>query len=146
VRDTGRVSSDWIAQRTEAARVQAERLAQRQSAVHDKAEAQIAKFLPVVLAHGPAPVPLVVTGYGGRGQAKTNLKGWYLRNDRTAGLSTEGKFYVLTAPLSPLERLRGIKIQPTRPPLILGEGGKDGDTIELSEALERVLPGWQKFA
>lgn len=139
-------NADWINQRTEAARVQAERLAQRQSAVHDKAEAQIAEFMPVLLRHGPAPQPLLVTGYGGRSQARCNVKGWYLRNDKTAGLGTDGKFYVLTAPLSAFDRFRGVKLAPTRPPLILGEGGKDGDTIELSEALNRLLPNWRNMA
>lgn len=146
LRENRLVDSDWVAHRTEAARVQAERLAERQGAVHAKAEALIAQFMTAVRAHGPAPVPLVVRGYGGRGQARTNLTGWYLRNDRTAAVGSDGKFYVLIAPLSTMDRIKGVQPQPSRPPLILGEGGKDGDTIELSEALDRVLPNWQSMS
>jgi hypothetical protein len=88
-------------------------------------------------------VPLVVQGYGGVGTARTNLTGWYLRNNKTVALGTDGKFYVLIAPLSLMDRLRGLKPTPTRPPLIIGEGGKDGDTIALEDALCRVYQGAQ---
>jgi hypothetical protein len=50
---------------------------------------------------------------------------------------------VLTAPLSVLDRLRGVQLTPTPPPLVIGAGGKDGDSIELVAALERLLPGWR---
>ncbi|WP_165350419.1 hypothetical protein [Xylanimonas protaetiae] len=140
------MSDDWVAQRTEAARVQAERLRARQDAVHAQAEGLLAEFLPVVTAHGPDPVPLRVRGYGGRGEARTPLKGWYLRFDRTAALATDGSFYTLIAPLSAVDRLRGVHPTPARPPMVLGEGGKDGESVELPIALERVLPGWRTLA
>ncbi|WP_245534412.1 hypothetical protein [Xylanimonas cellulosilytica] len=135
-----------MAHRTEAARVQAERLRARQDAVHAQAEGLLAEFLPVVAAHGPQPEPLRVRGYGGRGEARTPLKGWYLRFDRTAALATDGRFYMLIAPLSALDRLRGVRPAPARPPMVLGEGGKDGESVELPIALERVLPGWRDLA
>ncbi len=140
------MTDDWAEQRTEAARVQAERLRARQDAVHQQAEGLLAEFLPVVTAHGPAPVPLRVRGYGGRGVARTPLKGWYLRFDRTAALGTDGKFYMLIAPLSGLDRLKGVRPTPARPPMVLGEGGKDGESVELPIALERVFPGWREHA
>lgn len=139
------VNGTWAEQRTEAAAIQAARLAQRQDVEYRKAEVQLADFLPVVKAHGPAPVDLVVQGYGGRGEARTKLRGWYLRNNKTVALGTDGKFYVLIAPLSAWDKLRGVKVLPTRPPLIIGEGGKDGDSIDLADALERVLPNWRRF-
>ena len=133
-------------QRTEAARVQAERLQERVDALHAKAEGILAEFLPVVVAHGPAPEPLRVRGYGGRGSARTPLQGWYLRGNRTAALGTDGNFYVLIAPLSTMDRLRGVRPAPARPPMVLGEGGKDGESIELLVSLERILPGWRSLA
>jgi len=136
-----------VAQRTEAAAIQASRLAQRQDAEHRRAELQLEAFLPVVKAHGPAPVDLVVQGYGGVGTAPTNLRGWYLRNNRTCALGTDGRFYVLIAPLNRFHPpFIKVKVPPSRPPMIIGEGGKDGDTIELAEALERILPGWKSLA
>jgi hypothetical protein len=119
-------------------------LAQRQNAEHQRAEALLAQFMPAVTTRGPAPVELMVQGYGGVGEAPTNLRGWYLRNNRTCALGTDGKFYVLIAPLSRLHLpFMKVKVAPTRPPLIIGEGGKDGDSIDLADALERVLPGWR---
>ena len=139
-------SDDWVAQRTKAAAIQADRLSARKNAEHERAEAQLAEFLPVVTAHGPAPVDLVVQGYGGVGQAKSNRRGWYLRNNRTCALGTDGKFYVLIAPLSRFHPVwKKVEVPPTRPPLIIGEGGKDGETIDLADAIERVLPNWRRF-
>ncbi|GGI09178.1 hypothetical protein [Isoptericola cucumis] len=136
------MSDDWAAQRTEAARVQAERLAARQDAEHTEAEALLARFVRAALATGLEPERLEAKGYGGRGVARTTLRGWYLRHDRTAGVTTDGDFYVLTAPLTLVDRVRGARLAPQRPPLVLGAGGKDGSSIDLADALERLLPGW----
>ena len=139
-------ANDWVAQRTEAAAIQANRLNARKNAEHERAEAQLAEFLPVVTKHGPAPVDLIVQGYGGKGTAKSNRRGWYLRNNRTCALGTDGKFYVLIAPLGRFHpSWKTVDVPPTRPPLIIGEGGKDGETIDLADAIERVLPGWKRF-
>jgi hypothetical protein len=96
-------------------------------------------------AHGPAPEPLRVQGYG-RGEARTGVRGWYLRVNRTVGLGDDGAFYVLTAPLSLADQVRGVRVTPVRPPMVIGAGGKDGETIDLAEALERLLPGWRGLA
>jgi hypothetical protein len=136
------VSNDWAAQRTEAARVQAERLQARQDAEHAAASAMLTTFAAAAARAGLDPEPLQVKGYGGRGTARTPLKGWYLRNDRTAAVGVDGSFYLLIAPLGVLDRVRGLSPAPVPPPLVLGAGGKDGDSIDLPDALERVLPGW----
>jgi hypothetical protein len=132
----------WARQRAEAVRLQGERLQARQDAEHSRAEALLREFVAAARAAGLVPVPLRVQGYGGRGTARTPLQGWYLRVDRTAGVSTDGDFLVLTAPVGLLDRVRGIRPEPRRPPLLLGAGGKDGDSISLADALERLLPGW----
>lgn len=135
-------SADWAAQRTEAAAEQERRLHARKAVEHDKARAILDAF--VQMAKERLPVErLVVQGYGGRGSARSDVEGWYLRLDRTIGVGTDGSFYVLTAPLGVLDRVRGVQLEPTPPPLIIGAGGKDGDSIELVAALERLLPGWR---
>jgi len=138
--------SDWADRRSDAARVQSERLAARQNAAHEKAEALMALFFPVVTVHGPAPVALKVRGYGGRSQARTPLHGWYLRVDRTAALATDGAFYQLIAPLTWWDRLHGVSPKPSRPLMVLNENSKDGDSVALEDAMERILPGWRKYA
>lgn len=127
------------------AQVQAERLQQRKEAEHRRAGELLSRFVEVATKNGPAPHPLQVLGYGGRSSARTPLHGWYLRKDRTSAVGTDGNFYVLTAPLSLIERLRGTHPEPRPAPLVLGAGGKDGDSIELHTALERLLPGWQEI-
>ncbi|MFV0252285.1 MAG: hypothetical protein ACK5H2_03005 [Beutenbergiaceae bacterium] len=134
--------SDWAAERTAAAQEHQARLHARQSAEHAKAGAILAEFVSVAATRLPAQ-PLVVQGYGGRGSARSNVDGWYLRVDKTVGVGTDGEFYVLTAALSLMDRLRGVRLRPTPPPLVIGAGGKDGDTIDLVDALERLLPQWR---
>jgi hypothetical protein len=134
---------EWAKQRAEAVRVQDERLRARQDAEHTRAEALLREFAAAARAAGLAPGPLRVQGYGGRGTARTPLQGWYLRVDRTLGVSTDGDFYVLTAPIGLVERVRGTRPEPRRPPLTLGAGGKDGESLPLAEALDRLLPGWR---
>lgn len=138
------MSDDWARQRTEAAHVQAERLRARQDAEHARADAMLREFVRAAAARGLEPAPLQVKGYGGRGAARTPLRGWYLRQDRSAGVSTDGDFYVLTAPLTLVDRVRGVRPTPQRPPLVLGAGGKDGESVDLAVALERLLPGWRR--
>lgn len=135
-------TDDWVARRTEAAREQERRLRERQEVEHRKARAILAEFTKVARERLPAE-RLVVQGYGGRGRATSDVEGWYLRLDKTVGLGTDGEFYVLTAPLGLLDRVRGVTLRPTPPPLVIGAGGKDGDSIELVAALDRLLPGWR---
>lgn len=84
-------------------------------------------------------------GYSGGRTARTPLRGWYLRKDHKAGIDIEGNFYLLTRPLTVLDVLRGVTPRPSRPPLVLGAGGRDGDSVELTDALERLLPKWRGF-
>ncbi|HLR27229.1 MAG TPA: hypothetical protein VK086_00945 [Ruania sp.] len=136
-------SSQWAQQRREAAAEHERRLHERQRAEARKAQSMLDRFLQAANHQQLAAEPLVVQGYGGRGKARTPLRGWYLRVDRTCAVGTDGSFYVLTAPLSAWDRLRGVRPEPKDPPLLIGAGGKDGNAIYLSEALERLLPGWQ---
>ena len=136
------MSTDWVQQRTEAAREHERRLEQRRRAHSERARALLHRFAAAARAADLPTEPLVVKGYGNRGSARTPLRGWYLRVDRTSAVTATGDFYVLTAPLTLLDRLRGTTPEPSNPPLVLGAGGKDGDSIDLAEALTRLLPGW----
>lgn len=137
------MASDWAEQRREAAGEHAERLRRRQEAESARAQALLDEFTAAALRAGLATTRLVVTGYGGRGRATSDVEGWYVRNDRSMGVGTDGRLYVLTAPLGLLDRVRGVHLSPIAPPLVLGAGGRDGDSIDLTDALERVLPGWR---
>lgn len=121
----------------------ADMLQRRQRAENERAAALLREFAAVARDRLPAE-RLRVRGYGGRGHAASDVTGWYLRSDRSAGLSTDGDFYVLTAPLGLRDRLTGIALEPSAPPMVLGAGGKDGESIDLPVALERLLPGWRQ--
>ncbi len=136
-------AEDWRAERTRAAAEHAARLHARQQAEHAEAAEHIARFLERARAAALPTEPLRVQAYGGRGSARTPLVGWYLRRDRKAGLAVDGRFFVLTAPLSLLERIRGVTPDAVPAPLVLGQGGKDGESIDLVDALTRVLPDWR---
>ncbi|WP_291813934.1 hypothetical protein [Cellulomonas sp.] len=131
----------WRAQRREAAGAHAEALAARQRAESARARAMIGEFLAEARVRGVAPVPLHVRSYDGRARYRTPLEGWYLRRDETVGVDTSGEFYVLTTPRSLVARFRGVRPAPQDPPLVIGAGGKDGESIDMPDALARVLAG-----
>jgi len=134
-------AAQWREGRREAARAHAEALAARQRAESARARALIEEFLEEARSRGPAPVTLHARSYDGRARYRTPLEGWYLRRDETVGIDTAGDFYVLTAPPSLAARFRGVRPTPQDPPLVIGAGGKDGESIDLPDALARVLSG-----
>lgn len=134
---------EWAQRRRDAAVERAELLARRRRGEADRAGAMLRTFAAAALRAGLPAEPLRVQDYGGRCTARTDLTGWYLRADRTAAVGTDGRFHLLTARLSVLDRLRGTTAPAQEPPLVLGAGGRDGDSVDLSAALTRLLPGWE---
>ncbi|GAA2094197.1 hypothetical protein GCM10009841_04500 [Microlunatus panaciterrae] len=104
------------------------------------AQVLIDKFVADALKAGLKPVPLRATLYSGQ-SVKTDKSGWYLRRNKSLAIGEDGSYYVLTVPGGLAERLRGVKLSPTPPPLIVGKGGRDGETGDLAEFLARVLAG-----
>ena len=132
-------SASWRERRTHDAAGQVRRLAERQAAESAQARVLIAGFLEAAANARLEPEPLFARGYGNRGRYRTELVGWYLRVNESAGIDTEGNFYVLTVPGGLRARLVGSTPEASPPPLILGKGGRDGESIDLKEALEGVL-------
>jgi hypothetical protein len=136
---TDEKAAAWREERRAAAQAHGELLANRQRAESAQAQEQIDAFLRRALTFGPTPGPLMARSYDGRSHYKTPLVGWYLRRDETVAIDTDGKFYVLTTPSSLAARFRGVTPEPSAPPLVIGAGGKDGESLDMSEALARVL-------
>ena len=82
--------------------------------------------------------PLRAELYSGQ-RVKTDKTGWYLRKNESVAVGTDGGYYILTVPGGLKERVRGVKLKPSPPPLIVGKGGRDGETGDLSEFLQRRL-------
>ncbi|WP_211289504.1 hypothetical protein [Luteimicrobium subarcticum] len=85
-------------------------------------------------------MPLRVTVAGRSRSYRTPLQGWYVRNDRTMAVGTDGELYVLSGPRTWTGTLRGVTPRPVdEPPLVLGAGSRDGESIDLDAALRRTL-------
>ena len=72
-------------------------------------------------------------------RVKTDKRGWYLRKNQSVAVGEDGGYYILTVPGGLKERLRGVQLRPSPPPLIVGKGGRDGETGDLAEFLARRL-------
>lgn len=132
-------AADWRSRRREAADAHEAALRAHRQAESARARELIADFVTTATERGVAPEPLHAQGYGGRGRYRTPLRGWYLRKDRTVAVGTDGGFYVLTVPPSLAARWRGVRPEPQDPPLVIGAGGKDGESLDLPIALSRAL-------
>ena len=131
----------WQERRREAAALHAEALERQQRAETAQARALIADFVREATARGLEPTALAARSYDGRARYRTPLRGWYLRRNESVAVGTDGRFYVLTVPPSLRARLSGVTPEPSDPPIILGKGGRDGESLDLADALARVLAG-----
>lgn len=103
-----------------------------------KAQVLIDAFLVDAAAAGLTPGPLRAVLYSGQ-SVKTDKTGWYLRKNQSLAIGDDGSYYVLTVPGGFRERISGVKLTPTPPPLIVGKGGRDGETGDLTEFLRALL-------
>jgi hypothetical protein len=133
------VSDDWRDKRTEAAAEHAKALEHRRAGETAQARALIADFLEQARVRGVAPVLLHAKSYDGRRRYRTATHGWYLRRNQSVAVGTDGGFYVLSVPRHLRSRFAGAPLTPGDPPLILGKGARDGESIDLVDALRIAL-------
>jgi hypothetical protein len=100
-----------------------------------QAQKLIDEFVHAAKAKGIAPHPLRARLYSGQ-SVKTNKIGWYLRKNQSVAVGDDGSYYVLAVPGGLRERLAGVKLKPSPPPLIVCEGGRDGETAALADFLQ----------
>jgi hypothetical protein len=125
---------DSAMSRAEEAARRVELAAGQERAESKKAQLLIDQFLLDAQASGIAPQPLKATLYTGQ-SVKTDKVGWYLRKNQSLAIGDDGSYYVLTVPGGLRERFTGVKLTPSAPPLIVGKGGRDGETGDLAEFL-----------
>ncbi len=123
-----------------AAASQAARLQRAEHRENASAAALLEDFAARAAAAGLHAEPLHARDLSGRGSYRTDVTGWYLRRDRSAAVDEQGRFYLLHTSGGLLGRLRGVHLEPSPAPLVLGRGGRDGDSVDLVEALDRLLP------
>ncbi|TDD22937.1 hypothetical protein E1218_18665 [Kribbella turkmenica] len=125
----------WREKRREASAAHAAALEQRRAAETAQARALLTDFVREVTARGVEPQPLRAPVGGSGGGYRTNVVGWYLRRNRSLGVDREGNFYILATPASLKSRLFGVRLLPSDPPLTVGLGARDGESIPLRQLL-----------
>jgi hypothetical protein len=73
------------------------------------------------------------------------LRGWYLQPAGPLAIGEDGDFYVLTTAPGLAAWLRGVDVVPSPPPLAVGRGARDGESMSLAELLERRLAAGTAF-
>lgn len=121
--------------RAEEAARRAELAAQRDRAESVKAQTIIDAFVADAKAAEVAPERLRATLYTGH-SVKTDKTGWYLRKNQSLAIGEDGGYYVLTVPGGLKERITGVSLEPSQPPLIVGKGGRDGESGDLADFLQ----------
>lgn len=99
----------------------------------------LADFVREARERGIRPVPLRARAYNGRSTYSTGLEGWYLPRNCRIAVSTAGDYYVLTVPTSLRARIKGVTLAPADPPLQIGRGARDGESIELAALIKLRL-------
>jgi hypothetical protein len=136
---TGEQGESWADRRGDAAAEHAARLDRQRAAEAERASALIADFVREAQARGLPTVALRARALNGRTLYRTGLTGWYLRRNGTIAVDEHGAFFVMSAPTSVQARLRGATLAPSDPPLVVGAGGRDGESIPLPDLLRQRL-------
>jgi len=135
----------WRASRRAAfdAHVQAQRRAE--AAESERARPLVAEFVRRAREQGLASGPLRARAYSGSATYRTRLRGWYLQPTGLLAIGEDGAFYVLIAAGGLSARLRGVDVVPSPPPLAVGRGARDGESMSLRELLDWRLAAGNDF-
>ena len=114
--------------------VQARRIREEQEAA--KAQVLVDRFVERATQAGLPTTELKARPWSGRGTYRTGVVGWYVKRDRSIGIGQDGGFYVLVVAPVRFGLVRTVRIEPTLPPLQVGKGARDGDSIPLDELLQ----------
>jgi hypothetical protein len=117
--------------------VEAQRRRDEQESV--KAQELLDRFVARAEQAGMPAEELTARPWSGRGRYRTGVVGWYLRADRSVGVGVDGRYYVLVVPPQRLGRWRTVRVEATPPPLQVGKGARDGESIALDVLLEKRL-------
>lgn len=104
-----------------------------------KAQVLVDRFVRAAQEAGLPTQALTAAPWSGGARYKTGVVGWYLKRDRSVGVSQDGVFYVLVVAPERFGRWRTVAIDPTPPPLQVGKGGRDGDSVALDVLLDLRL-------
>jgi hypothetical protein len=118
---------------------------QRRARESARAQAMVDEFARTARERGLALTDLTARTWKGSSRYRTGVRGWYLRLDRSVGVDADGRYYALLVPPRSLARFRGVEVEPSPPPLQVGEGARDGESIALAELLRLRLEAGDDF-
>ena len=131
--------ADWSEKRRENAAYQAQELQKREARDTELARKLIAEFLALPTTQKPTPSKLQARDFSGKRTYRTSVIGWYLKQNKSVAISTTGEFYVLLVEKTLRNKIFGATPNPGTPPLVLGAGGRDGESIDLKDALGKLV-------
>jgi hypothetical protein len=143
------VSNDetsWQQKRRDAADEHLAALDRRKAAETVQAREHVAAFVREALARELPTTALRAGSLNGRASYRTQLEGWYLKRNRTLAIGVDSEFYVLSAPASLRARVTGVVVRPSDPPLIVGAGGRDGESMPIADLLQLRLDAGDDWA
>ncbi|MFI5834008.1 hypothetical protein ACIA5A_10070 [Micromonospora sp. NPDC051300] len=131
--------AQWRERQRRAVRAHAAADARERAAEQAEAAELVARFAAEAARRGLRADRLTATGHDGRGRYRTRITGWYVDRARSRAVDADGRFYLLTVPPGLRSRLLGADPPPSAPPLVVGRGGRDGESVPLAVLLNRRL-------
>jgi hypothetical protein len=138
-------SAAWQQKRRDAADEHLAAIERRKSAESNQAAAHVAAFVQEARARNLATTRLRAGSHNGRTTYRTTLEGWYLKRNRTLAIGVDGNFYIMSAPGSLVAKVTGVVVHPSDPPLVVGAGGRDGESMPIDEILALRLAAGDDF-
>ncbi|SCL32768.1 hypothetical protein GA0070616_4548 [Micromonospora nigra] len=130
---------DWRETRRHAVLAHAAAQERRRHAEQAEAARLVSAFVAEARRRGLPTTRLVARSHDGRARYRTRLHGWYIDRARTRAVDVDGRFHLLTVPRALRARFLGADPQPGPAPLVVGEGGRDGESVPLRVLLQRRL-------
>ena len=131
--------TSWRDERRQAAVEHAAALERRKASETAQARQLLTDFIATLKERGVGPEPLRAQVVGSNTSYRTGLTGWYLRRNRSLAVDVDGNFYILGVPASLKARVAGVRVVASDPPLLVGQGARDGESLPLAELLRLRL-------
>ncbi|MEU4291309.1 hypothetical protein AB0E63_24040 [Kribbella sp. NPDC026596] len=128
--------SSWRDERREAAAAHAAALERKKAAETAQARELLVHFVQKMKNLGIEPEPLRAQVIGSSTSYRTDVTGWYLRRNRSLAVDLDANFYILGVSPSLKSRLTGVHLTPSDPPLVVGQGARDGESMPLQHLLQ----------
>lgn len=132
-------AAGWSARRRAAVAAHAAALHRERAAETAEARRLIADFVRRMIDGRVPPVRLRARVPDRRTTYRTGLTGWYVRRDGSLAVGTDGDFYRLDTARSLRSRLTGVRPPPADPPLRIGVGARDGESMPLARLLDQAV-------